>query len=50
MSGTLLNLNERPLTQKANFGTEPINNTIFGFDANFSKSHFLTRMVNNYQI
>ena len=47
ISGTLLNLNERPLTQKANFGTEPINNTIFGFDANFSKEvPFLTRMVN----
>ncbi len=47
MSGTLLNLNERPLTQKANFGTEPINNTIFGFDANFSKEvPFLTRLVN----
>ena len=25
VSGTLLNLHERPLTQKANFGTEPIN-------------------------
>ena len=47
MSATLLNLNERPLTQKANFGTEPINNTIFGFDANFSKEiPFLTRIVN----
>ena len=26
ISGTLLNLHERPLTQKANFGTEPIDN------------------------
>ena len=46
-STTLLNLNERPLTQKANYGTEPINNTIFGFDANFSSEiPFLTRLVN----
>ncbi len=46
-STTLLNLNERPLTQKANYGTEPINNTIFGVDANFSSEiPFLTRLVN----
>ncbi len=47
LSGTLLNLHERPLTQKANFGTEPINNTIFGFDGNFSKEiPLLTRLIN----
>ena len=47
ISGTLLNLNERPITQKANFGTEPINNTIIGFDGNFSKEiPALTRLVN----
>ncbi|PDH48133.1 MAG: cell surface protein SprA [Bacteroidetes bacterium MED-G13] len=47
ISGTLLNLHERPLTQKANFGTEPINNTIFGFDGVFSKEMpFFTRLVN----
>tara|TARA_B100000900_G_scaffold338468_1_gene300642 strand:+ start:16010 stop:23149 length:7140 start_codon:yes stop_codon:yes gene_type:complete len=47
VSGTLLNLHERPLTQKANFGTEPINNTIIGFDGNFSKEiPLLTRLVN----
>ena len=47
VSGTLLNLHERPLTQKANFGTEPINNTMVGFDGNFSKEiPFLTRLVN----
>jgi len=47
VSGTLLNLNERPLTQKANFGTEPINNTIIGFDGNFSKElPILTRLAN----
>ena len=47
ISGTLLNLHERPLTQKANFGTEPINNTIFGFDGVFSKEiPLFTRLVN----
>lgn len=47
LGATLLNLNERPITQKANFGTEPINNTIFGVNGNFStKAPFLTRLVN----
>ena len=47
LGATLLNLNERPITQKANFGTEPINNTIFGFNGNFSSEvPFLTRLVN----
>ena len=36
VGGTLLNLNERPLTQKATYSFEPINNTIFGLNANFS--------------
>jgi cell surface protein SprA len=35
LGGTLLNLNERPLTQKSNFGIEPVNNTIFGLNGNF---------------
>ncbi|KPM31355.1 Protein involved in gliding motility SprA [Croceitalea dokdonensis DOKDO 023] len=47
LGGTLLNLNERPLTQKANFGVEPVNNTIFGFNGNFSTEvPFLTRLAN----
>lgn len=47
LGGTFLNLNERPLTQKANFGVEPVNNTIFGLNGNFSTEvPFLTRMVN----
>ena len=47
LGATLLNLNERPITQKANYGTEPINNTIFGFNGNFSSEvPFLTRIVN----
>jgi cell surface protein SprA len=47
LGGTLLNLNERPLTQKSNFGTEPVNNTIFGLNGNFSTEvPWLTRMAN----
>ena len=47
LGGTLLNLNERPLTQKSNFGTEPVNNTIFGLNGNFSTEvPLLTRLVN----
>lgn len=47
LGATLLNLNERPITQKANYGTEPINNTIFGLNGNFaSKVPFLTRLAN----
>ncbi|RXG18572.1 protein involved in gliding motility SprA [Leeuwenhoekiella polynyae] len=47
IGGTLLNVNERPLTQKATYSFEPINNTIFGMNANFSTEvPFLTRLVN----
>ena len=47
IGGTLINLNERPLTQKANYSYEPINNTIFGLNANYSTEvPFLTRLVN----
>ena len=47
LGATLLNLNERPLTQKSNFGVEPVNNTIFGINGNFSTEvPFLTRLVN----
>ena len=47
LGATFLNLNERPITQKANLGTEPINNTIFGINGNFSTEvPFLTRLAN----
>ncbi|RZW55774.1 MAG: cell surface protein SprA [Flavobacteriaceae bacterium] len=47
LGATYLNLNERPITQKANLGTEPINNSIFGFNGNFSTEvPFLSRLVN----
>jgi cell surface protein SprA len=47
VGGTFLNLNERPITQKANYNSEPINNTIFGLNANYSTEvPFLTRLAN----
>ncbi|WP_053978120.1 T9SS outer membrane translocon Sov/SprA [Mangrovimonas xylaniphaga] len=47
LGGTFLNLSERPITQKANYNSEPINNTILGLNGNYSTEvPFLTRMVN----
>ena len=44
---TLLNLNEKPITQKAIYGQEPINNTIFGLNATYSNEvPFLTKLAN----
>lgn len=46
IGGTIMNLYERPLTQKVNVGEEPIRNTMVGLDANWqSKSQWLTDMV-----
>ncbi|WP_349554958.1 cell surface protein SprA [Pseudotenacibaculum sp. MALMAid0570] len=36
LGGTVLNVNERPLTPKVNFGSEPINNTMLGLNLDFS--------------
>jgi cell surface protein SprA len=47
LGGTWLNLNERPITQKANYNSEPINNNIFGLNGNYSTEvPFLTRLAN----
>ena len=47
LGGTLINLNERPITQKATYSYEPINNTIFGLNGSYSTEvPFLTRLVN----
>lgn len=47
LGATLLNLSERPVTQKASYNSESINNTIFGINGNFSTEvPFLTRLVN----
>ncbi|MWB95622.1 cell surface protein SprA [Flavobacterium sp. GA093] len=47
VGGTYLKMTERPFTQKSNYGQESVNNTIFGFNGNFSSEvPFLTRLVN----
>jgi len=47
LGATFVNLNERPITQKANYNTEPINNTILGFNGNYSTEvPFFTRLAN----
>ena len=46
LGATIMNLTERPLTQKVNTGDEPISNTIWGFDLSYQKeSRWLTKMV-----
>ncbi len=46
LGGTILNLYERPITQKTNYGDVPINNTIWGLSVNYQKnSDFITKMV-----
>jgi cell surface protein SprA len=47
LGGTILNVNERPLTPKVNFGQEPINNTMFGVNVDYSSEvPYLTKLVN----
>ena len=42
-----MNLSERSISQKANYGVEPVNNTMIGFNGTYSsKVPFLTRLVN----
>ncbi|MGD9977251.1 MAG: cell surface protein SprA, partial [Bacteroidales bacterium] len=44
---TVMNLTERPLTEKVSFGNEAISNTIWGFNTSYqTESKFLTKMVN----
>ena len=46
IGATVLNLTERPLTQKVNFGDEPISNTMVGFNVDYrTESQFLTTLV-----
>lgn len=47
MGATILNMSERPFTTKSNYGQESVNNTIFGFNTNYSTEvPFFTRLVN----
>ncbi|MBY0245923.1 MAG: cell surface protein SprA [Sphingobacteriaceae bacterium] len=44
--GTIMRLIERPISPKVNYSEEPLANTIFGFDFNYSApSRFITKMV-----
>jgi cell surface protein SprA len=46
LGATIMHLSEQPITQKIAIGDEPISNTIWGFDANYSSpSRMLTRLV-----
>lgn len=46
VGATVLNLHERPLTQKIDIGQEPISNTQIGVDLNYStESPFITRLI-----
>ncbi|MET3732294.1 cell surface protein SprA [Moheibacter stercoris] len=47
VGGTVVNYQERPLTQKVQFGSEPVSNTIFGLHTEYTgESEFLTRLTN----
>ncbi len=46
LGATAMHLTERPLTQKVNIGDEPISNTIWGLNGNYStESQFITTLV-----
>lgn len=46
IGATILNLNERPLTEKVNYGDEPINNTVWGMNLTYrAQSRLITRFV-----
>ena len=46
IGATVLNLNERPLTQKVNYGDEPMSNTIWGMNLSYrTQSRLVTRLV-----
>ena len=47
LGGTVINYQERPITQKTQFGSEPVNNTVFGLNTQYnSESELLTRLTN----
>ena len=46
VGATVMNLHEKPMTQKNNFGDEPTSNTIWGLDLNYSHEvPFITKLV-----
>ncbi|MBQ6742685.1 MAG: cell surface protein SprA [Bacteroidales bacterium] len=46
IGATFMNLHEKPMTQKNNFGDEPTNNSIWGLDVNYrSEVPLITKLV-----
>ncbi len=46
LGATVLHMQERPLTQKVNYGDDPISNTMLGLDATYSsESRLLTKII-----
>ena len=46
IGGTFLHLNERPYTQKVNYGEEPISNSIWGLNTSYrANSQLLTKII-----
>ncbi len=46
LGATIMHLSEKPLTQKVNYGDEPISNTIWGLNTSFQKESMgLTRLI-----
>ena len=46
IGATILNLNERPLTEKVNYGDEPMSNTIWGINLSYkTQSRLITRFI-----
>ena len=46
LGATVMNLREKPMTQKNNFGTEPTSNTIWGLDLSYSHEvPLITKLV-----
>jgi cell surface protein SprA len=44
--GTLMNLTERPLTEKVDYGNDPISNTVWGLDGSYqAESRMITSIV-----
>ena len=47
VGGTILNMHERPLTQKVNYGDDPVSNTMWGLELGYRKdSRWLTKVIN----
>lgn len=46
LGATLMNLSERPITQKVNYGDDPISNTIWGVDYAYqTKSRMISKII-----